>query len=154
MNTSTPHSLNQVAFQATLHCLTGCAIGEVSGLIIGTAFSFNNIATVILATALAFVFGFGLSSSSLLRAGLPFSVALPLVFAADSLSIATMEIADNSVMAFIPGAMNAGLTNPLFWITMPISLGVAFLAAYPVNKYLLKKNKGHALLMKHHDHTM
>jgi len=146
MSTSTPHSLNHVAFQATLHCLTGCAIGEISGLIIGTAFHFSSL-------ALAFAFGFGLSSSSLLRAGLSLSAALPLVFAADSLSIATMEIADNSVMALIPGAMNADLTNPLFWITMPVSLGVAFLAAYPVNKYLLKKNKGHALLMKHHDHT-
>jgi hypothetical protein len=146
-----PHqSLNHMAASATLHCLTGCAIGEVAGLIIGTALGFSNEATIILAIALAFVFGFLLSTLPLLKAGLGFFATLSIVFAADTLSIATMEIVDNLVMALIPGAMDAGLVNPLFWIAMPISLAVAFAAAYPVNRYLLTKGKGHALVMKYH----
>lgn len=140
-------SLNSMAISATLHCLMGCAIGEVLGLIIGTALSLNMGATVALAVALAFVFGFGLSTLPLVRAGSGFASALSVVFAADTLSIATMEATDNAVMAVIPGAMDAGLVNPLFWISMPIALTIAFFAALPVNKYLLKRNKGHALAM-------
>ena len=144
---------NQMAVGATLHCLTGCAIGEVAGLIIGSAVGLNAALTILLATVLAFAFGFTLSTLPLLKAGLGFFTALSVVFAADTLSIATMEIVDNAVMALIPGAMNAGLTNPLFWISMPISLVAAFFAAWPVNKYLLKRNKGHALTMQYHsDH--
>lgn len=141
-----------MAFSATLHCLTGCALGEVLGLIIGTAFGLSNIVTIVLAVGLAFLFGFSLSTLPLLKAGLTLSAALPIVAAADTLSIATMELVDNAVMALIPGAMDAGLVNPVFWLAMPFSLAVAFCAAYPVNKYLLTKNKGHALVMKYHEH--
>lgn len=139
-----------MAVSATLHCLTGCALGEVAGLVIGTILALSNGATIILAIALAFVFGFSLSTLPLLKAGLGFFAALSVVFAADTLSIATMEIADNVVMAIIPGAMNATLVNPTFWIAMPLSLMVAFVAAFPVNLYLLRRNKGHALTMQYH----
>lgn len=147
-------SLNRMAASATLHCLTGCAIGEVLGLIIGQAIGLGTAKTIVLAVVLAFVFGFALSTRPLLKAGLTLSAALPIVFAADSLSIATMELVDNAVMALIPGAMGAGLANPIFWLAMALSLGVAFIAAFPVNRYLLQKNKGHALVMQyHHNHT-
>jgi len=139
-----------MAVNATLHCLTGCAIGEVAGLILGTALGLSNGLTIFISIVLAFVFGFSLSTLPLLKAGLGFLAALAVVFAADTLSIATMEVADNIVMASIPGAMNASLTNPLLWATMPLSLVVAFLAAYPVNRYLLTKGQGHALTMKYH----
>lgn len=144
-------SLNAMARSATLHCLTGCAIGEVSGLVIGTILGWSAIATIILAVSLAFGFGFALSTIPLLKAGLGFFAALSIVFAADTLSIATMELVDNLVMFIIPGAMEAGIVNPLFWIAMPMALTAAFFAAYPVNKYLLKKNKGHALVMAYHE---
>jgi hypothetical protein len=144
-------ALNEMARSATLHCLTGCAIGEVLGLVIGTILGWSTIATIILAVTLAFFFGFLLSTLPLLKAGLGFFAALSVVAAADTLSIATMEVVDNAVMALIPGALHAGLVNPLFWISMPIALTAAFFAAYPVNKYLLKRNKGHALTMKYHE---
>lgn len=143
-------NINKMAASATLHCLTGCALGEVTGLIIGTALGWNALQTIALAVVLAFVFGFALSTLPLRKAGLGFSAALSVVFAADFLSIATMEIVDNAVVAAIPGAMSAGLVSPLFWISMPIALAVAYLAAYPVNRYLLTKGKGHALVMKYH----
>ncbi|MCX8559937.1 DUF4396 domain-containing protein [Mycolicibacterium mucogenicum] len=143
-------SINAMAVSATLHCLTGCAIGEIVGLIIGTALGLTNLATIGLAIALAFVFGYTLSTLPLLKAGLAIGTALSVVLAADTLSIATMEIVDNVVMAVIPGAMNAGLVNPIFWIGMMIALTVAFFAAYPVNRYLLQKGKGHALTHKYH----
>jgi hypothetical protein len=144
-------NINKMAASATLHCLTGCAVGEVIGLIIGTVLGWSNLQTIILAIALAFVFGFTLSTLPLRKAGLGFLAALSIVFAADTLSIATMEVVDNIVMAIIPGAMNAGLVEPLFWIGMPISLTLAYFAAFPVNKYLLSKGKGHALVMQYHD---
>lgn len=144
-------SLNKMAASATLHCLTGCAIGEVTGLIIGTALGWTAVQTIILAVALAFAFGFALSTLPLRKAGLGVFAALSIVFAADTLSIATMEVVDNAVMLAIPGAMSAGLVSPLFWISMPIALMAAYLAAYPVNKYLLKKGRGHALVMKYHE---
>lgn len=149
-------STNAMAVSATLHCLTGCAIGEVLGLIIGTAFGLSNGITTLIAIALAFVFGFGLSTLPLLKTGMAFGAALSIVVAADTLSITTMEIVDNLVMYIIPGAMHATLVDPLFWISMPVALTIAFFAALPVNKYLLGKNKGHALTMqalgghKHH----
>lgn len=141
-----------MAVGATLHCITGCAIGEITGLIVGTIFSWGTVETIVLSTALAFVFGFTLSTIPLRKAGLGFVAALSIVFAADTLSIATMEVVDNGVMALIPGAMSAGLVNPIFWIAMPISLLFAFLAAFPVNRYLLTKGKGHALVMQYHGH--
>ncbi len=143
---------SQMAVAATLHCLTGCAIGEIVGLLIGTAAGFTTLQTIILAIVLAFVFGFSLSALPLVKAGMKFGAALAIVLAADTLSIATMEIADNAVMAIIPGAMDAGLVNPLFWLSMTLALTVAFFAAYPVNKFLLSRGKGHALLHAHHNH--
>lgn len=143
-------NIHQMAVSATLHCLTGCAIGEITGLIIGSVLGFSTLATFALAIALAFLFGYSLSIIPLIKYGLSFKQALPIILAADTLSILTMEIVDNAVMAVIPGAMNAGLVNPLFWIAMPLSLIVAFFVALPVNKYLLKRGKGHALVHQYH----
>src|SRR5688572_3992381 len=136
---------NAMAISATLHCLTGCAIGEVLGLMVGTALGLGNLATIAIAVGLAFVFGYALSTLPLLRAGLGVGAALTVVLAADTLSIATMEVVDNLVMAIIPGAMDAGLVNPVFWLSMMLALTVAFFAAWPVNRYLLARGKGHAL---------
>ncbi len=142
--------LNAMAASATLHCLTGCAIGEVLGLMIGTAAGLSTATTIVLAVSLAFLFGYALSTLPLLRAGLGLGAAISVVFAADTLSIATMELVDNAVMAAIPGAMDAGLVNPTFWIGMPIALGVAYLVAFPVNRALLRRGKGHALVHEYH----
>ncbi|WP_248581082.1 DUF4396 domain-containing protein [Nocardioides sp. InS609-2] len=142
---------NSMAANATLHCLTGCAIGEVAGLMVGTALELSTGVTIALAVGLAFLFGYALSTLPLISAGLGFFAALSVVFAADTLSIATMEIVDNLVMAMIPGAMDAGLVNPIFWIGMMISLSVAFIAAFPVNRYLIDKGKGHALTHRYHE---
>ena len=141
---------NRMAVSATLHCLTGCAIGEVLGLIIGTALGLSTIATIALAVSLAFLFGYTLSTLPLLRAGLGVGTALSVVLAADTLSIATMEVVDNAVMALVPGAMDAGLVNPVFWLAMPLALTVAFFVALPVNKWLLARGKGHALTHEFH----
>ena len=141
---------NRMAVSATLHCLTGCAIGEVLGLIIGTALGLSTIATIALAVSLAFMFGYTLSTLPLLRAGLGVGAALSVVLAADTLSIATMEVVDNAVMAVVPGAMEAGLVNPVFWLSMPLALTIAFFAALPVNKWLLSRGKGHALTHEFH----
>lgn len=125
------------------------------GLIVGLALGLSVGATIVLAVALAFVFGYALSTLPLVKSGMAFFAALSVVFAADTLSIATMEIVDNAVMATIPGAMNAGLVNPIFWLSMPLALAVAFVAALPVNKYLIKRGKGHMLTMQHvpgHNH--
>lgn len=152
-HTSTAHAqsgLNAMAASATLHCLTGCAIGEILGLMIGTAAGLSTGLTIALAVALAFVFGFALSTLPLLNAGLGLGAAVKVVVAADTLSIATMELVDNAVMAVIPGAMDAGLVNPVFWIGMSVALAIAYAAAYPVNRYLLRRGKGHALT--HHFH--
>jgi len=143
---------NSMAANATLHCLTGCAIGEIAGLMIGTALGLATGVTVALAVGLAFVFGYALSTLPLMQAGLGFFAALSVVFAADTLSIATMELVDNLVMAAIPGAMDAGLVNPIFWVGMMIALSVAFIAAFPVNRYLIDKGKGHALTHQYHGH--
>lgn len=143
-------SINAMAASATLHCLTGCAVGEILGLIIGTSIGLGNVGTIVLAVGLAFLFGYTFSTLPLLKRGLAFGAALSVVFAADTLSILTMEIVDNVVMALIPGAMNAGLVNWLFWISMLIALSAAFVAAYPVNRYLLSRGKGHALTHDHH----
>ncbi|WP_236666078.1 DUF4396 domain-containing protein [Nocardioides baculatus] len=139
-----------MALSATLHCLTGCAIGEIAGLMIGTGLGLGNGPTIVLSVALAFVFGFTLSTLPLVKGGLGVGAALSLVLAADTLSIAAMEVADNAVMAVIPGAMDAGLVNPVFWIGMMVALTVAFVAAYPVNRYLMARGKGHALTHEHH----
>ncbi len=145
--------LNSTAASATIHCLTGCAIGEITGMLIGTALGWHGASTIALSIALAFVFGYSLSSLPLFKAGLTVSAVIPIILAADTLSILTMEIVDNAVMAVIPGAMNAGLVNPIFWVGMAISLTVAFFAALPVNHYLIKRGKGHAIVHQyHHNH--
>jgi hypothetical protein len=142
---------NSMAASATLHCLTGCAIGEIAGLMIGTAMGLGTAVTIGLAVGLAFLFGYALSTLPLIQAGLGFFAALGVVFAADTLSIAVMEVTDNLVMALIPGAMDAGLVNPTFWIAMIIALSAAFVAAFPVNRYLIDKGKGHALTHQFHE---
>jgi hypothetical protein len=143
--------VNAMAVSATLHCLTGCAIGEIAGLMIGTAAGLANGWTIAISVALAFFFGYTLSTLPLLKAGLGVGAALSVVLAADTLSIATMEVVDNLVMAVIPGAMDAGLVNVVFWVGMMIALTVAFFAAYPVNRYLLQRGKGHALTHQYHE---
>ena len=148
----TESSLNRTAFTATLHCLTGCAIGEVLGMIIGTALGWSNPATIAISVVLAFVFGFSLTMLPLLRSGLALAVALPLAFASDSLSIAVMELADNSVILAIPGAMDSGLSSPLFWGSLAFALAVAFCFAYPLNRYLIARGQGHAVVHSHHGH--
>ena len=142
-------SLNRVAAAATLHCLTGCAIGEVLGMVIGTAAGLGNAVTIALSVLLAFVFGYSLTMLPLLRAGLPFRAALPVALASDTFSIAVMEIVDNAVILAVPGAMDAGLRDPLFWGSLAFSLVVAFVFAFPLNRYLIARGRGHALVHSH-----
>ena len=155
---TTGSSLNRTAFSATVHCLTGCAIGEVLGMVIGTALGWSNFATIALAVVLAFFFGYLLTMLPLLRSGLTLASALPLAFASDTLSIAIMEIVDNLIMLVIPGAMEAGLSSILFWGSLAFALAVAFVAAFPVNRYLISRGRGHAVVHEyhggheHHDH--
>jgi hypothetical protein len=145
-------ALNRTAFSATLHCLTGCAIGEVLGIVIGTALGWSNVATIGLAIVLAFFFGYGLTMLPLVRSGIAFGAVLPLAFASDTLSITVMEIVDNLIIVVIPGAMDAGLGSLLFWGSLAFALAVAFVAAFPVNRYLISRGKGHAVVHKHHGH--
>lgn len=142
--------LSRLAASATLHCLTGCAIGEILGLILGTALGLSAVLSIGLAITLAFLFGYALSTLPLLKAGLGLGRALGVVLAADTLSIAVMELVDNTVMAVVPGAMSAGLANPVFWVTLTAALAIAYAAAYPVNRYLLARGKGHARAHEHH----
>ena len=139
-----------LALSATLHCLTGCAIGEILGLVIGTAAGLATGWTIALSVSLAFLFGYLLSTLPLLKAGLGVGAALGVVLAADTLSIAIMELVDNTVMTLIPGAMDAGLVNATFWVGLVIALSAAFVAAYPVNVWLLGRGKGHALTHGYH----
>jgi hypothetical protein len=145
-------SLNRLAFSATGHCLTGCAIGEVLGLVIGTALGWGNVATIALAVVLAFFFGYSLTMVPLLRSGLALGTVLPLAFAADTLSITVMELVDNLIILVIPGAMEAGLTSLLFWGSLALALAVAFVAAFPVNRYLIARGRGHAVVHQYHGH--
>jgi hypothetical protein len=143
-------SLNRVAFAATVHCLTGCAIGEVLGMIIGTALGWNDWQTIALAVALAFLFGYSFTLVPLLRGGLALAAAVPIALAADTISITIMEVVDNAIMLLIPGAMEAGLTNLLFWASLAFALLVAGVAAYPVNRWLIARGRGHAVVHAHH----
>jgi hypothetical protein len=143
-------SLNRVAFSATVHCLTGCAIGEVLGMVIGTALGWGNFATIVLAVALAFLFGYSLTMVPLLRSGLALATVLPLAFASDTLSITVMEIVDNAIMLAVPGAMEAGPTSLLFWGSLALALVIAGAAAFPVNRYLIARGRGHAMVHKYH----
>ena len=143
-------TLNRLAFSATAHCLTGCAIGEVLGMVIGTALGWGNVATIALAVVLAFLFGYSLTMLPLLRSGLVLATVLPLAFASDTLSITIMEIVDNLIIVAIPGAMDAGLTSLLFWGSLAFSLAVAFVVAFPVNRWLIARGKGHAVVHEYH----
>jgi hypothetical protein len=143
-------SLTRVAAQATLHCLTGCAIGEVLGMVIGTALGWGNTATIVLAIILAFFFGYTLTTMPLLRSGLALAVVVPLALASDTFSVAVMEIVDNTVMLTVPGAMEAGLGDLLFWNALALSLAIAFVFAWPVNRYLIGRGQGHAVVHAYH----
>ncbi|WP_406057708.1 DUF4396 domain-containing protein [Streptomyces sp. NBC_01077] len=139
-----------MAAKATLHCLTGCAIGEVLGMIIGTALGWGNMQTMILAIILAFFFGYALTLRGILSAGVDFKTAFKVALAADSLSIAVMEIIDNGVIALWPGAMDAHLSDPIFWIVLAIALAAAFVITTPVNKWMIGRGKGHAVVHQYH----
>jgi Domain of unknown function (DUF4396) len=143
-------SLNRLAFSATWHCLAGCAIGEILGLAIGTALGWGNFETIVLAVVLAFIFGYAFTAVPLLRSGLAFGTAAGIAFAADTVSITVMEIVDNAVVLLIPGAMEAGLDELLFWASLAFALAVAFVAAFPVNRWLIARGRGHAVA--HADH--
>ena len=145
-------SLNALAFSATVHCLTGCAIGEVLGVVIGTALGWSDAATIALAITLAFFFGYSFTSWPLLRAGMALSAVIPIALAADTISIAVMEIVDNAILLLIPGAMEAGLSDIGFWASLAFALLVAGAVAYPVNRWLLARGKGHAVVHQHHSH--
>jgi hypothetical protein len=146
----TGRELNRVALSATLHCLTGCAIGEVLGMVIGTALGFSDWGTIALAVALAFLFGYGLTSLPLLRSGLALSAVVPIALAADTVSIAVMEAVDNAIMLGVPGAMEAGLGDPLFWGALAVALVIAGAVAWPVNRWLIARGRGHAVVHGHH----
>ena len=145
-------SLNRLAASATTHCLTGCAIGEVLGFVIGTALGWGDLATIALAVVLAFFFGYLLTSVPLLRSGLGLREIVPIALAADTVSIAIMETVDNAVILVIPGAMEAGLASALFWGSLAFALAVAWVFAYPVNRYMIARGRGHAVVHEHHAH--
>jgi hypothetical protein len=144
-------SLNRTAWSATLHCLTGCAIGEVLGMVIGTALGWGNAETIALAVVLAFLFGYALTLLPLLKA-MSFGAAAKLALAADTASITVMEIVDNAIMLVIPGAMDAPLDSPLFWGSLAVALAIAAVAAFPVNRWLIARGRGHAVVHAHHGH--
>ncbi|WP_371678902.1 DUF4396 domain-containing protein [Streptomyces sp. NBC_01276] len=139
-----------MAARATLHCLTGCAIGEVLGMIIGTALGWGNVPTMVLAIALAFFFGYALTLRGVLAAGVDFRSAVRVALAADTLSIAVMELIDNGVITLWPGAMDAQLSDALFWAALALSLALAFVVTTPVNKWMIGRGKGHAVVHRYH----
>ncbi len=149
-NLDARRELTRLAVSATLHCLTGCAIGEVLGMVIGTALGWSDGATIALAVTLAFFFGYSLTIAPVLRSGLPLRAALRVAFAADTLSITVMEIVDNGIMLLVPGAMDAGLTSLLFWGSLAFALAVAFVVTVPVNRWLIARGKGHAVVHQYH----
>ncbi|MFB0619884.1 DUF4396 domain-containing protein [Streptomyces sp. AGS-58] len=134
------------AVRATLHCLTGCAIGEVLGMVVGTAFGWGNLPTTLLAIVLAFFFGYALTLRGVLRAGVDVRTAVRVALAADTLSIAVMELIDNGVIVLWPSAMDAALGDPLFWISLAVSLTLAFVVTTPVNRWTIGRGKGHAVV--------
>lgn len=148
--TGEARSLNRLAVSATTHCLSGCAIGEVLGLVIATAAGWGVFASIATAVVLAFFFGYALTMLPLLKAGLSFGKASGLALAADTASITVMEIVDNGIMLVIPGAMESGLGSPLFWGSLAVALGVAWVVAFPLNRWLIARGAGHAILHEHH----
>ena len=143
-------SLTSMAVSATLHCLTGCAIGEVLGMVIGTALGWGDWSTVALAVALAFFFGYSFTIGPVLNAGVPFKAALKVALAADTLSITVMEVVDNAIMLLVPGAMDSGLASWLFWGSLAFALAVAFVLTVPVNRWLIARGRGHAIVHEYH----
>lgn len=152
MTAGTHGSLNRVAFAATWHCLSGCAIGEILGLVIATALGWGNAATIAIAVPLAFCFGYAFTLRPLLRSGVPARRAARIAVVADSVSIAVMELVDNGFLLLVPGAMAAGLSDFLFWWSLALALAVAFVAAFPVNRFLIARGRGHAVAHRHHAH--
>ena len=146
-------SLNRIAASATTHCLTGCAIGEVLGFVIGTWRGWGDVPTMALAVALAYLFGYSFTLGPLLRGGIALGTALGLALVADTFSITVMEIVDNGVMLVVPGAMEAGLGDALFWGSLAFALAVAWVAAFPVNRWLIARGRGHAVVHAHHEHA-
>ena len=144
--------LTRTAFQATLHCFTGCAIGEVVGMAVATAMGWGNAQTIALSVVLAFVFGYALTMRGLVAGGMAVRPALRIALAADTVSVATMEIVDNLLMLVIPGAIDATLSEALFWGSLALSLAIAFVAAFPVNRWMIARGKGHAVAHAHHAH--
>jgi len=140
----------RISISATLHCLTGCAIGEVLGMVIGTALGWGDVATIVLAVVLAFFFGYLLTSLPLLRSGMALAAVVPIALAADTVSIAVMEIVDNTLIVAIPGAMDAGLDDALFWGSLAIALAIAFVVTVPVNRWMIGRGRGHAVVHGHH----
>jgi Domain of unknown function (DUF4396) len=145
-------SLNRAAFSATVHCLTGCAIGEVLGMVLATALGWGDVASIALAVVLAFFFGYSLTLGPVLRAGVPLRRALPVAFASDTASISMMELVDNAFILLVPGAIAAGLGEALFWWSLGVSLVVAFVFALPLNRWLIARGKGHAVVHAYHAH--
>jgi hypothetical protein len=145
-------SLTRTAVQATLHCLTGCAIGEILGMVISTALGFGDVLSIVVSIALAFAFGYALTLRPVFAAGIAPRRALQLAFASDTLSITTMEIVDNGFIVLVPGALAAGLGDGLFWWSLLTSLVIAFVATVPVNRYLIARGKGHAVMHEFHHH--
>jgi hypothetical protein len=146
-----PESLNRLAARATTHCLIGCAIGEVLGVVIGTALGWTNATTIIVAILLAFVFGYALTVWPLIGSGMALAAALGLALVADTLSITVMEIVDNGILLAIPGAMDAGLGDFLFWASLAVALAIAWLVAFPVNRWLIGRGRGHAVIHGRHE---
>jgi Domain of unknown function (DUF4396) len=146
----TPRDLTRSAISATLHCLTGCAIGEILGMVITTALGWHNVANIVISIVLAFFFGYTLAIRPVLRAGVPFRRALGIALASDTVSISTMELTDNLGLVVIPGAINAGLGDWLFWASLAGTLAIAFVVTVPVNRWLIARGKGHALVHEYH----
>ena len=143
-------SLNRSALQATVHCLTGCAIGEVLGMVIATTLGWGNAPSIAISVVLAFIFGYSLTLGPVLRAGVPLRRALPLAFASDTASISVMELIDNAFILIVPGAITAGLGDALFWWSLGVGFAIAFVFAFPLNKWLIARGRGHAVVHAHH----
>ncbi len=150
--TAASASLNRISFSATAHCLTGCAVGEVLGMVIATAAGWPNAPAITLSVLLAFFFGYSFTAIPLIRAGIAFATVLGLALAADTISIAVMELVDNGILLLIPGTMEAGLGELLFWGSLAFSLAIAFLVAFPVNRELIRRGRGHGVVHEHHGH--
>ena len=142
--------LDRLAISATNHCLTGCGIGEVAGLVIASSLGWSDVASIALAVVLAFIFGYSLTLRPLLGAGMGLGTAAGVAFAADTLSITVMEIVDNAIILAVPGAMDAGVFDPLFWGSLAVALALAWVAAFPVNRWLIARGRGHAVVHRYH----